>query len=188
MNRMLQYVAVCCKRMLQCVAVCCKRISCNMRGIDYMCTAVCCSMCVAVCCSVLQCVAVWSWCTMCATVCVASVLQCDSVWFTLSLANLTPPHSVCVTVYSVCFSVCFSVCCSVSCSVTQGDLLCVLRISHSNSTWCVLQCVFHRVLQRMLQCDSAWFTFVLRMPCYRAAKTHRTPHLYRSFSAKEPYD
>jgi len=35
---------------------------------------------------------------------------------------------------------------------------------------------------------SLWVTTMITSRTYRVAKTHRMPHLFRSFSAKEPYD
>ena len=43
-----------------------------------------------------------------------------------------------------------------------------------------------------LSCDFSFvtreFSFLTRVFSYRVAKTHRMPYLYRSFSAKEPYN
>ena len=73
---------------------------------------------------------------------------------------------------------------------------------------CVFVCV-SEVENVILRCMAYWFvcvcvcvnlvflsvlglfelySFLLCVWVYRVAKTHRMPYLYRSFSAKEPYD
>jgi len=76
------------------------------------------------------------------------------------------------------------------------------RCAYINESYCVCRCVVWYILVSHVTCMNescymnariTWYIWLSRVVyideswyLYRVAKTHRMPHLYRSFSAKEP--
>jgi len=166
----LQCVAVCCS-VLQCVAACCSEFE-HVWGVSLVyavriCVAVRCSalQCVAACCSMLQRAAA------CCSVLqrVAACLDCVS-WMCIHMLTqrthiykMQPHHT---------HSLCIHLHCACVVKPPQTHPLC-MEWHHQ-----VVRCADETRLVR------AFETLI----CYRAAKTHRMPYLYWSFSAKEPYN
>jgi len=158
------------------------------------CAAACCSVlqCVALCCSVLQCVAIC--CSVLQCIADSSSLSCNVLQCVAVCCSVFPCVAVCCGVLqrgAVCCSVlqCVALCCCVlQCVATCCSVLQWVTVrAHSRKDTCgkrhaspgrLVSSLFANIFPQMMSCLST---------CYRVAKTHRMPNLYRSFSAKEPY-
>ena len=125
----------------------------------YTCFDMCCNVCVSVC--VLQCVLI------CVLFLKRQLFSCVE-------------SLVCCSVLQ-CVAVCCSVlqCVAVCCSMLQSVAAC-----------CSVLLLFYTVnlVASWVWRISLWVTTMTTSCTYRVAKTQRMPYLFRSFSAKEPYN